>query len=96
VHYVDGFVLAVPDANRETYIRYAAEAAHVFRDYGALQVVECWGDDVPEGQLTSFPLAVKRGPGESVVFAWIAWPDKATRGAAHPKVAADPRSQTRL
>jgi uncharacterized protein YbaA (DUF1428 family) len=93
MHYIDGFVLAVPDANRETYIRYAAEAAHVFREYGALQVVECWGDDVPEGQLTSFPLAVKRGPGESVVFAWIAWPDKATRDAAHPKVAADPRSR---
>jgi uncharacterized protein YbaA (DUF1428 family) len=93
MHYIDGFVLAVPDAKRETYIRYAAEAARVFREYGALQVVECWGDDVPEGQLTSFPLAVKRGPGESVVFAWIAWPDKATRDAAHPKVAADPRSQ---
>jgi uncharacterized protein YbaA (DUF1428 family) len=92
MHYIDGFVLAVPDSNRETYIRYAAEAARVFREYGAPQVVECWGDDVPEGQLTSFPLAVRRGPGESVVFAWIAWPDKATRDAAHPKVAADPRA----
>jgi uncharacterized protein YbaA (DUF1428 family) len=94
MHYIDGFVLAVPDAHRQTYIRYAREAARVFKEHGALRVVECWGDDVPEGQLTSFPMAVKREPGEGVVFAWIVWPDKATRDAAHPQVAADPRSQT--
>jgi uncharacterized protein YbaA (DUF1428 family) len=54
-------------------------------------VLECWDDDVPEGKLTSFSTAVKREPGETVVFAWIVWPDKATRDAAHPKMEADPR-----
>jgi uncharacterized protein YbaA (DUF1428 family) len=81
--YVDGFVAGVADAKRETCIRYAGEVAKLLRQNGALQVVECWGDDVPEGKLTSFPMAVKREPGESVVFAWIVWPDKATRDAAH-------------
>ena len=93
MHYIDGFVVAVPDAQRDTYIRYATEVAAQFKEFGALRVVECWGDDVPEGKLTSFPMAVKREPGESVVFAWIAWPDKATRDAAHHKMAADPRTQ---
>ena len=65
MHYIDGFVAAVPDARRETYMRYAAEIATLLKQHGALRVVECWGDDVPEGQLTSFPMAVKREPGES-------------------------------
>jgi len=93
MHYIDGFVAAVPDAQRETYIRYAAEMATLIKAHGALRVVECWGDDVPEGKLTSFPMAVKREPGESVVFAWIVWPDKATRDASHLKMEADPRVQ---
>lgn len=96
MHYIDGFVAAVPDAQREAYIRYAAEFAALFKQLGALRVVECWGDDVPEGKLTSFPMAVKREPGETVVFAWIAWPDKATRDAAHAKMMADPRTQHEL
>ena len=93
MHYVDGFVVAVPDDQRGVYVRYAGEVARVFKEYGALRVVECWGDDVPEGKLTSFPMAVQREPGESVVFAWIVWPDKATRDAGHRKMQADPRVQ---
>lgn len=93
MHYIDGFVAAVPDDKRETYIHYAAEVAQVFKEYGALRVVEAWGDDVPEGKLTSFPMAVKREPGESVVFAWIVWPDKATRDAGHQKMQSDPRTE---
>ena len=93
MHYIDGFVVAVPDDQRDIYVRYAGEAARVFKEYGALRVVECWGDDVPEGKLTSFPMAVKREPGESVVFAWIVWPDKATRDAGHRNMEADPRVQ---
>jgi uncharacterized protein YbaA (DUF1428 family) len=93
MHYIDGFVVAVPEATRDTYIRYAAEAAEVFKENGALRVVECWGDDVPEGKLTSFPMAVKREQGECVVFAWIVWPDKATRDAGHRKMESDPRTQ---
>lgn len=52
--YVDGFVAAVPTANRETYRKHAESAAAVFKEHGALKVVECWGDDVPEGKVTSF------------------------------------------
>jgi uncharacterized protein YbaA (DUF1428 family) len=89
--YIDGFVAAVPTAKREAYLKHAADSAVVFRDHGATQVVECWGDDVPEGKLTSFTMAVKREPDETVVFAWIAWPDRAARDAGWQKVMADPR-----
>jgi uncharacterized protein YbaA (DUF1428 family) len=89
--YVDGFVAAVPNANREAYRRHAEDAAVVFKEHGALRVVECWGDDVPDGTLTSFPMAVKREAEETVVFAWIAWPSKAVRDEGWKKVMADPR-----
>ena len=74
--YVDGFVLAVPKANRDAYKKHAEEAAVVFKDHGALQLVECWGDDVPDGKLTSFPMAVKCQDDETVVFSWILWPSR--------------------
>lgn len=61
VTYVDGFVAAVPTTNREIYKKHAEAAAVVFKENGALKFVECWGDDVPDGKLTSFPLAVKQG-----------------------------------
>ena len=86
MHYIDGFVAAVADAQREAYIRFAGEVARQLKENGALSVVEAWGDDVPEGKLTSFPMAVKLEPGETVVFAWIVWPDKATRDAAHARM----------
>ena len=93
MNYVDGFVAAVPTANREAYRRHAVEAAAVFREHGALGVVECWGDDVPDGKLTSFPMAVQRGPDETVVFAWITWPSRAVRDAGMKKVMDDERMQ---
>lgn len=89
--YVDGFVIAVPTANRDRFREHAAAAAPFFREFGALRVVECWGDDVPEGKLTSFPMAVQCGPDETVVFSWIEWPDKATRDRGHAAMMADPR-----
>jgi uncharacterized protein YbaA (DUF1428 family) len=89
--YVDGFVAAVPDANRQAYLEHARFTAGVFRAHGALSVVECWGDDVPEGKLTSFPLAVKRQDGETVVFSWITWPSKAVRDEGMKQAMADPR-----
>lgn len=91
--YVDGFVVAVPTANRELYRRHAQSAAAVFKEYGALSVVECWGDDVPEGKLTSFPMAVQRKDDETVVFSWVTWPSRQTRDAGMQKVMADPRLQ---
>ena len=58
--YVDGFLAAVPTGNREKFRKHAEEAAVLFKEHGALRVIECWGDDVPEGELTSFSMAVKR------------------------------------
>jgi uncharacterized protein YbaA (DUF1428 family) len=91
--YVDGFVCAVPTANRERYRKHAEVAAPVLKEHGALTVVECWGDDVPEGKLTSFPMAVKCKPDETVVFSWIIWPSRQARNAGMKKVMSDPRLQ---
>ena len=91
--YVDGFVAAVPTANREKYREHAEKAAAVFKEHGALTIVECWGDDVPEGKLTSFPIAVKREANETVVFSWITWPSRQARDDGWKKVMADPRLQ---
>lgn len=93
MNYVDGYVLAVPTAQREAYRQLAQSAAAAFRDHGALSVVECWGDDVPEGKLTSFPMAVKREADETVVFSWVAWPSRQVRDAGMAKLMADPRMQ---
>lgn len=91
MQYVDGFVAAVPSANRAAYLEHAKFAAQVFKEHGALSVVECWGDDVPEGKLTSFPLAVKRQEGETVVFSWITWASKAARDEGMKKAMEDTR-----
>ncbi|MCO6441198.1 MAG: DUF1428 domain-containing protein [Nitrococcus mobilis] len=91
--YVDGFVAAVPTQNKERYVHHAKQAAAVFKEHGALQVVECWGDDVPEGEVTSFPMAVQRQPDETVVFAWITWPSREIRNQGMEKVMSDPRMQ---
>ncbi|WP_435635664.1 DUF1428 domain-containing protein [Pseudomonas solani] len=89
--YVDGFVVPVPTAKREAYIAIAHIAAQVFKDHGALSVVECWGDDVPEGKVTSFPMAVKRKDDETVVFSWITWPSRQARDEGMKKSMEDPR-----
>lgn len=91
--YVDGFVAPVPTANREAYRKHAAEMAVMLKEHGATGVVECWGDDVPEGKVTSFPLAVKVEPGETVVFSWVTWPSRAVRDAGWAKLMADPKTQ---
>ena len=91
--YIDGFVAAVPTANREIYKNHAKAAAVVVKENGALKVVECWEDDVPEGKLTSFPMAVKRKDDEAVVFSWILWPSRNVRDEGMKKVMADPRLQ---
>ncbi len=91
MNYIDGFVAAVPTANREAFRRHAAAAAPVFKEHGASKVVECWGDDVPEGKVTSFPMAVLRKADETVVFSWIVWPSKAVRDAGMAKDMDDAR-----
>src|SRR5262245_29068225 len=89
--YVDGFVAAVPTANRQKFKDHAEKSAKLFVEHGALKIVECWGDDVPDGQVTSFPMAVKRRDDETVVFSWIIWPSREVRKAAWEKLMADPR-----
>ena len=79
--FVDGVVIAVPHSNRESYAGHAAAMADVFIACGAIEVVDAWAADVPEGKLTSFPMSVKANADEAVVFSWIKWPDKATRDA---------------
>lgn len=80
--YVDGFVLAVPTANRQKFIDHARKGDSVFIELGAVRVLECWGDDVPDGKQTDFRRAVQATAEETVVFSWIEWPDKATRDEA--------------
>ncbi|WNH54390.1 DUF1428 domain-containing protein [Stenotrophomonas oahuensis] len=89
--YVDGFVLAVPTANKQKFIDHANEGDSVFMEFGALRVLECWADDVPHGKLTDFFRSVQATEDETVVFSWIEWPDKATRDAGMKKMMDDPR-----
>ncbi len=89
--YVDGFVIPVPAGNREAYRKVAAQAAPIFKEHGALRVVECWGDDIPDGEVTDFKKAVKAEAAENVVFSWIVWPSKEVRDEGNRKVMADPR-----
>ena len=91
--YVDGFVCAVPMANKQKYVEHATKAAAVFKEHGALRVVECWGDDVPDGKVTSFTMAVKKTDDETVVFSWVVWSSREARDAGWKKVMEDPRMQ---
>lgn len=84
--YIDGFVIACPEANKQKFINHANTADSMFIEMGALRVVECWGDDVPEGKTTDFRMAVKAESGEAVLFSWIEWPDKETRDAGMAKM----------
>lgn len=89
--YVDGFICPVPTANKEAYKKHAEDAFEIFKEFGALTMMECWGDDVPDGEVTSFPMAVKKKEDETVVFSWVTWPDKATRDSGWQKMMEDER-----
>lgn len=89
--YTDGFVLPVPEANRQAYRAMAEKAAGIFREYGATRVVEAWADDVPDGQVTDFRKSVKAEDGEQVVFSWLEWPSREARDQGWKKVMEDER-----
>ncbi len=89
--YFEGFVVAVPAANKEAYRKHAADFAPMFMEFGASRMVESWGDDVPDGKVTDFKSAVKAQDDEVTVFSWFEYPDKGTRDAANEKIINDPR-----
>jgi len=96
VSYIDGFILAVPKANKEKFSQHAEVADAVFIEWGATRIFECWEDDVPDGKVTDFRRAVQAKEDEAVVFSWIEWPDKATRDAGMEKIMAAMDSDPRL
>jgi uncharacterized protein YbaA (DUF1428 family) len=89
--YVDGFVLPLPKKNLQAYRRIAQKAGKIWKEYGALEYIECIGDDVKPGKLTSFPQSVKLKADETVVFAWIIFKSRAHRDRVNKKVMEDPR-----
>lgn len=91
MNYIDGVVVAVPAGNKQAYLDYANASAALFKEFGALRVVDCWGDDVPVGKVTDFRMAVKAEEGEVVVFSWLEWPSKGVRDEAWKKLMDEPR-----
>jgi uncharacterized protein YbaA (DUF1428 family) len=89
--YFEGFIVPVPEANRQAYRKYAADAAPIFLDIGVKRHFEAWDSDVPEGKVTDFRKAVDARPDEKVVFAWFEYPDKATRDSANERMRSDER-----
>ena len=91
MRFVDCFVVAVPTDNRETYIEHCKNYGQVFKDYGAVRSCDCWGTDISDGEVTSFPMAVKAEEGETVCMGWVEWPSREVRDEGMPKVMLDER-----
>ena len=89
--YVEGFVTAVPAANKEAYLKHATSFAPLLKEFGVSRMVETWGDQVPDGKVTDFKGAVKAQPDEVVVFSWFEYPSKQARDAANQRMMSDPR-----
>ena len=91
--YVDIAIYAVPTSNRTAFQSHAEKIAPIFRKHGALSVADCWGNDIPDGEVTSLPLAVKCADDETVAFSWITWPDKASRDEGMGKAMTDMQAE---
>lgn len=91
--YIDATVIPVPTAKKDAYIAFAKICDPLFKEVGALNVIDAWGDDVPEGKVTDYRRAVQATADETVVLGWITWPDKAARDAGWARVMQDPRMQ---
>ena len=89
--YFQGFVIPVTTDSQQAYLAMARKAAPIFAEYGALRVVECWGDEVMDGKVTDLKKAVQATDDETVVFSWIWWRDKAACDAGAGKIMADDR-----
>ncbi len=91
--YISGFIIPVHADKQEIYRKMAADAGPLFKEYGALEIVEAWEEDVRDGKLTDFRRAVDAGSNEKIVFSWIIWPDRATADAAEERMLNDERMQ---
>lgn len=91
--YIDGYVMVVPQANKQAFIKYVEESIPIYKEYGALRVVDCWADDLPIGRVNSYDHVLHLDASEAVVFSWIEWPTQAMRDAAWPLILRDPRMQ---
>jgi TetR/AcrR family transcriptional regulator, transcriptional repressor for nem operon len=89
--YIDGYVMVVPQANKAAFIEHVKQSIPIYKEHGALRVVDCWADDLPSGRVNTYGHAVQLEDGEAVVFSWIEWPFKAMRDAAWPLILRDPR-----
>lgn len=89
--YVAGLVIPVPENQMDAYRQWAQSGARFFKEFGCLEIVECWEDFVPDGKQTDFRRAVAAKPGEKIVFTWQIWPDKTSFEAAEAKMHEDPR-----
>lgn len=88
--YMDGFLVPCPADNREAYRKMAEDAWPFFQKFGATSLYECWGDEVPDGKLTSMPLAVRKQPDETVLFSWVGWPSREARLRGQEAMMKDP------
>ena len=88
--WITGFLIPVKTADKDRYLESARKSWPLFQKYGCLEQVETWGEDIPEGETTSFPRAVKLEPGEAVVFSWLRWPDRATADKCFEQMMDDP------
>jgi uncharacterized protein YbaA (DUF1428 family) len=91
--YIAGFVIPVPAEKLEAYRKWAENGAAIFKEYGCVEIVESWEDNVPTGKLTDFRRAVAAQDGEKIVFTWQVWPDKATLDSAEARMRDDNRLQ---
>jgi uncharacterized protein YbaA (DUF1428 family) len=94
MNYIDMFVAAVPTANRSAYLEHVQATIIIFKDHGALKVTECWGDDIPDGKLTSLPMTVKCTKDEMVVFSTVAWSSRQARDEGMKAFMANPRLES--
>ena len=90
MNYIDSFIAPVPTKNKKAYIQHVKQAAKLLKKYGAIKLVECWGDDIQEGEVTSFPQAVKCRDNETVVISYVVWPSKQMRDKGMQEMLADP------